>query len=148
MRYTVSVEDLFGNIHEYECYGVNEITTPEELPDYGGYRFFCKKFGVLPNDVRKPKYIDLMLSMREGVDHPVKVKSIDKMTLFENCFGRTFGGWDSSLKFTPHISCYSTVATEMSGSTTACSRAMKTIVRAATVHNGPNHVTRGKYFYT
>ena len=133
VRYTLCVEDLFGNSHEYECYGVDEITTPEELPDYAGYKSICSKFGVLPNEVKRPKYIDLMVSMRESADLPVKVKSINKLTLFKNCFGKTFGGYDQGLNFTPHVVCFSTVATEMSGSSAAKSRAMKTLVKSATV---------------
>ena len=107
------MKDLFGNIHihVYECYGVEEITTPEDLPDPAGYNAICRNFGVLPSDVRRPKYIDLMISMRDGEDLPVKIKSIEKITLFENCFGKTFGGWDSNLEFKPHTACYSSVAT-------------------------------------
>ena len=88
---------------------------------------------VRPFEVKRPKYIDLMISMRDGEVLPVKVKTIEKMTLFENCFGKTFGGWDKKLKFKPHVACYSSI-NEMSQTSAACSRAMKTLVKSATTN--------------
>ena len=35
--YSVQVKDISGALHEYDCYGVEEITTPEDLPDKAGY---------------------------------------------------------------------------------------------------------------
>ena len=132
-RYSVPVMDQLGKLHMYECYGVKEITTPEDLPDQAGYKALCEKFDVVPNKMRRPKYIDLMISMRDSADLPVKIKSIGKMTLFENCFGLTFGGWDKDLKFKPHVACYSSVVTEISEDNAVRSRAMKTLVKSATI---------------
>ena len=134
VRYAVPVEDISGKVHVFECYGIDEITTPENLPDHEGYNALCKKFVIRPFEVKMPKYIDLMISMRDSEVFPVRVKTIEKMTLFENCFGKTFGGWDPNLKFKPHVACYSTVVNEMSESSAACSRAMKTVVKSATTN--------------
>ena len=68
--------------------------------------------------------------MRESRDHPVKIKSIDNMTLFGNCFGKTFSGWDPNLKFIPHVACYSTIG---AGISQASSTVLKSVVKSATV---------------
>ena len=131
--YAVSVEDLFGVKHTYYCYWTDEITTPEDLPELHSYKLLCKKFGVLPNEVTRPRHINLLLSMRESQHHPVKLRSIGQMTLFENCFGKTFGGCDSDLKFTPHRACYQSQVVEVSEGITTKTRTMKAMVKSASM---------------
>ena len=133
--YPVEVVDLFGKVQEVLCYGVDEITTPEDLPDVSGYRSLCSKFGVMPAEVRRPKYIDILFSMRESASHPVKVKSVGNMTLYRNAFGKTFGGWDTELNFKPHIACYKSIAIEIASNSVAKTKTMKALIRNATGHS-------------
>ena len=55
--YNIVVEDLYSNKHEYDCYGTDDITSPEELPDIASYKKLCQKFGVIPSDVKRPRNI-------------------------------------------------------------------------------------------
>ena len=129
--YTVVLVDLQGNRHEYECYGTDEITSPEDLPNFASYKKLCQRFDVSPNDVKRPKHINLLISMRESGDHPVKLKTIGQMSLFQSCYGKTFGGCDASLSFTPHVSCYYSNAVEVCDGS-ASSRVLKAVVKEAT----------------
>ena len=36
------------------------------------------------------------------------------MTLYEDFFGKTFGGWDKDLQFKPHVAYYKSIAIENS----------------------------------
>ena len=110
---------------------MKEITTPEDLQDIRGYRSLCSKFGVIPTEVRRPKYIDILISMRESASHPVKVKSVGNMTLYENSFGKTFGEWDMDLRFEHHMACYKSIAIEISSSSVEKTKTMKTLIKDA-----------------
>ena len=72
-----------------------------------------------------------IISMRECGDHPVKLKTIGQMSLFQSCYGKTFGGCDASLSFTPHVSCYYSNAVEVCDGS-ASSRVLKAVVKEAT----------------
>ena len=54
-------------------------------------------------DAQKPNEIDLLISMRKNSFHPVPVKRIDEMTLYEGPFDKIFGDCDANLKFEPPI---------------------------------------------
>ena len=71
--------------------------------------------------------------MRESQDHPVKIKSVGQMSLFENSFGKTFGGCDPNLKFIPHTACYQSNVLELSDTATSKTRTMKAMVKSASM---------------
>ena len=54
-------------------------------------------------DVQKPNEIQLLFSMRKNSIHPVPVKRMHDMTLYEGPFGKVFGGCYADLKFDPPI---------------------------------------------
>lgn len=96
--YTVNIVDKKGNIHEYRCYGLDEIATAD-LPTPESYSSICAKFGIHPSSVRKPREIDLLISLRSGAHHPAKVKSVGHMSLYDAIFGKVLGGPDPELQF-------------------------------------------------
>ena len=96
--YTVNVIDGQGVMHEYLCYGLDEIATAD-VPSDESYAKICAKFGIHPHEVRKPKKIDLLISLRASAHHPSKVRSIGHMTLFSGIFGKVLGGPDPDLHF-------------------------------------------------
>ena len=94
--YTVTVLDIKGNRHHYACYGLDKIATAD-IPDFDSYRQICSEFRVNPSEVRKPKTIDLLISLRASADHPTKVKSIGDMSLYQGVYGKVFGGTAAEL---------------------------------------------------
>ena len=60
----------------------------------------CENFGISPEEVKRPQKIDLLISMRDKylfADN--KLKTINKMALYEGPLGKVFGGLDPNLKF-------------------------------------------------
>ena len=94
--YAVTVYDLRGGEHEYQCYCLDKIASAD-VPDQESYKQICSKFGVKPADVRKSRNIDLLISLRASAHHPNKIKSIGHMTLYDGVFGNVLGGMDSNL---------------------------------------------------
>ena len=98
--FQVPIKDKFGQEHVIECYGMDVIATPTKLPEKDSYFELCKRFKVSPQVVRRPKTIDLLISMRDNHLHAdKKLKTIGKMSLYEGLLGKVFGGLDPKLKF-------------------------------------------------
>ena len=131
--YKVNVVDGQGVVHEYLCYGLDEIATAD-VPTYESYTKICAKFGIHPNEVRKPKKIELLISLRAGAHHPNKIKSIDHMTLYNGIFGKVLGGPDPELKFSQQfVSSLPAMVTGVQNGNR--SRTFRAMVHAATLVN-------------
>ena len=96
--YKVNVMDHFGNRHAYLCYGLDAIATAD-VPGKASYDRICAKFGIKSHQVRKPSEIDLLISLRSAAHHPVQVKSVGHMTLYDGIYGMVLGGPDPDLSF-------------------------------------------------
>ena len=70
-------------------------------PARDSYGKLCKNFGINPNQVLRPKKSDVWILMRQNLYHPVPVKNIGNMTLYDGPLGKVFGGTDEDLQFTP-----------------------------------------------
>ena len=80
--YQVPIKDKNGRVHVLECYGMDVIATPADPPDSESYSKLCSKFGVSPKEVQRPKFIDLLISMRENyLLADTRLKTVDKMIL-------------------------------------------------------------------
>ena len=98
--YQVPIKDKFGTLHTIECYGMDVIATPAKPPEAASYSELCDKFGVSPEEVKRPQKIDLLISMRDNyLLADSKLKTIDKMALYDGPLGKVFGGLDPNLKF-------------------------------------------------
>ena len=104
--YDVPVLDMKGTSSIFQCYGLDVISSAADPPDKLSYQELCGKFGIDMEEVRKPKNIDLLISMRRNPHHPRPVKTIGNMTLYEGAFGKVFGGSDKNLMFTLHKTSY------------------------------------------
>ena len=131
--YTVHVVDNKGTTHKYFCYGLDEIATAD-MPTAESYSKICSKFNIYPHEVRKPKKIDLLISLRAGAHHPSKVRSIGHMTLFNGVFGKVLGGPDPDLQFSQQfVSAMPSVVTGVQGINR--SKTLRAMVRAASFTN-------------
>ena len=83
MLYEVALVDKSGAIHSYMCYGLEKISSAAPPPDKKSYKEMCKKFGVSPEEVKKPTNIDILISMRRATHHPNPVKVLGEMILYE-----------------------------------------------------------------
>ena len=105
--YKVPVLDASGEVHVLDCYGMEKIASPEELPESESYSELCHKFSINPNQVKRPNKIDLLISLRDNLLLPEKKKSIGKMSLYSGPLGLVFGGCDPELKFSsPFQMCF------------------------------------------
>ena len=104
--YDVPVLDMKGTSSIFQCYGLDVISSAADPPDKLSYQELFGKFGIGMEEVRKPKNIDLLISMRRNPHHPKPVKTIGNMTLYEGAFGKVFGGSDKNLMFTLHKTSY------------------------------------------
>ena len=100
--YTVPIYDKYGVRHELPCYGMETISSVAPPPETRSYKNLCKKFGIKPHEVKRPKSIDILISMRQNHLHPEKVKTVGEMFLYDGRMGKVFGGKDPKLRFTPH----------------------------------------------
>ena len=114
----------------YQCYGLDKISSTAPPPDKKSYKVMCKKFGITPEEVQKPKEIDVLISMRNSSHHPSPVKVLGDMTLYEGMYGKVFGGCDPDLKFTPYQRSYPALVMEVDRRMT---QTMRTAVRSATI---------------
>ena len=96
--YTVPVFDKDGKRIEYQCFGMEKITTAD-VPTVQSYKKICENFGLKPTEVLKPQDIDLLISARAIGDHPVPVKICGHMILYEGRFGKVLGGTNKDLEF-------------------------------------------------
>ena len=131
--YYVPIKDNKGRIHHLPCYGTDRITNESVLPDTASYQRLCRKFGVDPNEVRRPSKIELLISLRSGHLHPSDCDSIviGDMKLASGPLGKVFGGTDSELKFSPtKLACLVTAI--QIDAIPASATCMKSIVRQAT----------------
>ena len=98
--FQVPIKDKFGQEHVIECYGMDVIATPTKPPEKDSYAELCGRFKVSPNVVRRPKTIDLLISMRDNHLHAdKKLRTIGRMSLYEGLLGKVFGGLDPKLRF-------------------------------------------------
>ena len=106
MIYDVFLIDKYGDVHKYPCYGLEKISSAAPPPESKSYKELCRKFGVNLQEVRKPREIDVLISMRSSSHHPSPSKRFGEMTLYDGIYGKTIGGTDPDLKFTPHQATY------------------------------------------
>ena len=79
------------------------VTAPPTKPSY---KAMCERFGVQPVDVKRLSKIDLLISIWDNSIHPLKLRTIEKMMLYDGPLGKVFGGHWSDLKFTHSVTCY------------------------------------------
>ena len=128
--YEVDIVDKTGAVHTYMCYGLDKITSAAPPPEKNSYRNMCSRFGINPEEVKKPINIDVLISMRRSTHHPKPVKILGEMTLYEGIYGKVFGGVDPDLKFTPHQCSYPSLVVEVDR---RISQTMRTVVKSASV---------------
>ena len=130
MLYNVSLIDKNGVVNQYQCYGLDKISSTAPPPDKKSYSKLCKMFGIGPDEVKKPEEIDILISMRNSSHHPSPIKILGDMTLYEGVYGKVFGGSDPNLKFTPHQKSYPALMIEVDRRMT---HTMRTAVKSATL---------------
>ena len=129
--YRVTVFDLQGRCHEYQCYGLDKIASAD-IPEQRSYERICSRFGVRPADVRKPRNIDLLISLRASAHHPGKVRSIGHMSLYDGVFGKVLGGTDDDLVFVKnYVSSMPAMVKGIKGVSKACT--LRAAVQAVTL---------------
>ena len=60
---------MYGVKHDYKCYGLDKIASAD-IPEEEAYKKICQNFGVKVSEVRKPRTIDLLISLRASAHHP------------------------------------------------------------------------------
>ena len=95
-----------GQRYEFPCYGLDVICSVADPPERESYAKLCKSFEVNPKQVARPRSIDVLISMRQNVYHPIPVKTIGNMILYDGPLGKVFGGIDDDLALTPFITSY------------------------------------------
>ena len=103
--YTVPIL-IKGRAHEIECYGLDVISSVTPPPKMGSYAAMCSRFGIKPEEVKRPSKIDLLISMWDNSIHPSKIKTIGKMILYQGPLGKVFGGRCAELDFIPFVVSY------------------------------------------
>ena len=58
------------------CFKLDKITVETPPMEKDSYRKLCSKFYVEPQQIRRPALIDILISMRQNLLHPVSVKTI------------------------------------------------------------------------
>ena len=129
MLYHLVLKDIRGQEHAVQCYGLDRITSAGEKPDKKGYAKLCDRFGVKQSEVKKPSEIHLLLSMSCNNLHPVPIKTIDKMILYNGPFGKVFGGSCDFIKVNPMKLCHPTGVMEIDRHRLV---AMKAIIKSST----------------
>ena len=74
--YQVPIFDKDGKEYVIPCFGLDKISSVAQPPDKASYKLLCDKFGISPDQVKRPQSIDLLLSMRHNFLHPKAVLSI------------------------------------------------------------------------
>ena len=118
--------------HEIPCYGMDQISSVAAPPEKESYHKLCSKFKVEPSQMRRPRTIDLLLSMRQNHLHPQPVRTKDCITLYEGKLGKVFGGSDPGLVFSPYTMSYPLSVHQVSNVNTVHAYTMKAMVREAT----------------
>ena len=130
--YKIPIKDKNNQTHILDCYGLDKISSEVELPDENSYANLCHKLGVHPEEVRRPKKIDLLISQREAHLMSDDVKSqVNKIKLYDGPLGQTISGTDPDLKFPRYNTCYPTVARQVL--TSRASSVRKAITKRATL---------------
>ena len=80
--YQVPVFDEDGERIDIPCFGMDKISSVAPPPESASYKTLCDKFGIQPSQVRRPKSIDLLLSMRQNFLHPAPIATVDGVTLY------------------------------------------------------------------
>ena len=104
--YGVNVRDQKGLLRTFMCYGLEKICSTEAPPDKDSYAELCEEFSIDSYKMKKPSKIDILVSMRQSVDHPNRIRSIGDMTLYGGPFGLVFGGTSPKIRFSPHVISY------------------------------------------
>ena len=135
--YTVILVDNTGVRHELPCYGLEKISSIAAPPEKKQYRTLCAKFGVKPEDVKRPKKIDILISMRQNHLHPTPLKTVGDMKLYKGVFGLVFGGSDPELEISPSqlFQPASTIVSLSSPIQKHQNHTMRAVVRQATYTN-------------
>ena len=118
--------------HEIPCYGMDQISSVAAPPETESYHKLCYKFRVESSQMRRPRNIDLLLSMRQNHLHPQHVRTKDGITLYEGKLGKVFGGSDPGLVFSPYTMSYPLSVHQVSNVNTVHAYTMKAMVREAT----------------
>ena len=87
----------------FQCYGLDQIASSAAQPSKDSYDSLCDKFGVSPEQVRRPSDIDLLVSMRRNKFHPTPKATKGNMILYKGPFGQVFGGAEEGLDFEPYV---------------------------------------------
>ena len=134
LLYDVPIYDKMNRAHHLPCYGTDVITSDNPLPDTASYQRMCKQFGVDPEEVRRPKRIELLISNRSEYLYPngPDYVRICGMKLASGLLGRVFGGTNPDLKFNPIKLACSSKAIQVDNVATAHAKTMKTVVHQAT----------------
>ena len=101
--YDVPIVDKQGTKYIIQCYGLDKISSRPVPPKKTSYSKLCDRFKVSMKEVEKPNEIQLLVSMRKNSIHPVPVKRMGEITLYEGPFGKVFGGCDEQLDFEPPV---------------------------------------------
>jgi hypothetical protein len=118
--------------YDIPCYGMDKISSVASPPESTSYKKLCSKFGVMSGQLRRPRSIDLLISMRQNFLHPKASKTIGGITLFNGVLGKVFGGSDPDLVFEPYVMSYPLSVHQTSVSETCCAKTMRAVVKEAT----------------
>ena len=97
--FKVPIKDKYGAEHVLDCYGLPVIASAAEPPDEERYRNLCSKFDIDSSQVRRPRQIDLLISMRAVLLLPQPKACVGNMVLFDGPLGQVLGGSSPDLQF-------------------------------------------------
>ena len=91
--YKVPIRDKLGKLHWVNCYGLEEIANDFKVPAPSEYKELCDKFGIKPEDVRRPKQVDVLISAKDNfLMSDSVVNTINGVKLYQGPLGFTFMG--------------------------------------------------------
>ena len=67
------------------------------------YKRLCAKFGVSPDDVKRPRKIYFLISMRNNQLIPTKITRIGKMELYNGPLGKVLAFKQSNKSFSGNV---------------------------------------------
>ena len=122
--YKVPIRDRHGVVHVLDCYGLPVIASAADSPEEKPYKDLCFKFGIKSSQVRRPRQIDLLISMRAALLLPQAVKNVGNMVLFDGPLGQVLGGFDPDLVYVEQRAMVSAVHHVLPTAHTATLRAL------------------------
>ena len=96
--FAVPIKDKYGNIHTLECYGLDQIAPDIASPENKTYQKLCQKFGLDHQKLKRPKHVQLLISLDNVHLLLDKKRCIGNMALFEGPLGLVLGGSDPGLR--------------------------------------------------